>query len=302
MHIGMVGLGRMGMNMARRLARGGHQVAAYNRSVQKARDLAAEEPGVTPVESLAQLRHALQAPRLVWLMLPAEAVDAHLDELAEILEPGDLVVEGGNSLYKDDLRRAPLLGAKGIAYMDAGVSGGVWGLSEGYCIMAGGAPDDFARLEPALESLCQPGGYLHTGPVGSGHFVKMIHNGIEYGMMQAYAEGFELMKQGPFSEHHDFEAICGLWQNGSVVRSWLLGLLQKAFEERPGLEGIAGYVEDSGEGRWSVQQAVESAVSAPVITLALMERFRSRQQDTFGDKVLAALRNQFGGHAVKISD
>ena len=301
MQIGMVGLGRMGMNMAKRLSRGGHQVAAYNRTAQKALDLAAGEPGVTQVESLPQLKDALQAPRLVWLMLPAEAVDGHLDELADILEPGDLVVEGGNSLYKDDLRRVPLLGAKGIAYMDAGVSGGVWGLSEGYCIMAGGAAEDYARIEPVLEALCPPGGHLHTGPVGSGHFVKMIHNGIEYGMMQAYAEGFELLKQGPFSEHHDFAAICGLWQNGSVVRSWLLELLQGAFEEQPGLEGIAGYVEDSGEGRWSVQQAVESAVSAPVITMALMERFRSRRDNTFGDKVLAALRNQFGGHAVKKS-
>ncbi|MCF8043376.1 MAG: decarboxylating 6-phosphogluconate dehydrogenase [Desulfarculaceae bacterium] len=302
MQIAMVGLGRMGMNMAKRLARGGHEVVAYNRTAQKAHALAAQEPGVAPVESLDELREALAAPRVVWFMLPAEAVDAHLDELAEILEPGDLVVEGGNSLYKDDLRRASLMQAKGIAYLDAGVSGGVWGLSEGYCIMAGGAPEDFTRLEPALATLCQPGGFLHTGPVGSGHFVKMIHNGIEYGMMQAYAEGFELMKQGPFSEHHDFAAICGLWQNGSVVRSWLLELLQGAFDEQPGLEGIAGYVEDSGEGRWSVQQAVESAVSAPVITMALMERFRSRREDTFGDKVLAALRNQFGGHAVKKSE
>lgn len=299
MQIAMVGLGRMGLNMAKRLARGGHEVAAYNRTAQKALDLAAEEVGVTPVQSLVQLKDAMQPPRVVWLMLPAGAVDAHLEDLTKILEPGDLVVEGGNSLYKDDLRRAPLLQAKGIAYMDAGVSGGVWGLSEGYCIMAGGAPEDFARLEPALATLCQPGGFLHTGPVGSGHFVKMIHNGIEYGMMQAYAEGFELMKQGPYGEHHDFAAICGLWQNGSVVRSWLLELLQGAFKEQPGLEGIAGYVEDSGEGRWTVQQALESAVSAPVITLALMQRFRSRQEDTFGDKVLAALRNQFGGHAIK---
>ncbi|MBU1276424.1 MAG: decarboxylating 6-phosphogluconate dehydrogenase [Proteobacteria bacterium] len=299
MQIAMVGLGRMGLNMAKRLARGGHAVVAYNRTAQKAWDLAAQEANITPVESLAQLSDAMAPPRVVWLMLPAGAVDGHLEELAGILDPGDLLVEGGNSLYKDDLRRAPLLQARGIAYMDAGVSGGVWGLSEGYCIMAGGAPEDFARLEPALAALCQPGGFLHTGPVGSGHFVKMIHNGIEYGMMQAYAEGFELMKQGPFSEHHDFAAICGLWQNGSVVRSWLLGLLQRAFAEQPGLEGIAGYVEDSGEGRWSVQQAVESAVSAPVITMALMERFRSRRDDTFSGKVLAALRNQFGGHAVK---
>jgi 6-phosphogluconate dehydrogenase len=285
--------------MAQRLARGGHQVVAYNRTLEKAQDLAAREQGVSALRSLTELRTALMPPRVVWLMLPAEVVDEHLAALAEVLEPGDLIVEGGNSYYQDDLRRGAALEAKGIAYLDAGVSGGVWGLAEGYCLMLGGPAEAFARLEPVLASLAPPEGYLHTGPAGSGHFVKMIHNGIEYGMMQAYAEGFELMQNGPFAAHHDFARICHLWQRGSVVRSWLLDLLERAFGDKPRLEGVAGYVEDSGEGRWSVQQAIESAVSAPVITLSLMNRFRSRREETFGDKVLAALRQQFGGHAVK---
>ena len=299
MHLAMVGLGRMGLNMAKRLARGGHQVTAYNRTFAKARELAAEEQGVTPVETLEQLKQALAPPRVVWLMLPADAVDSYIDQLAELLEPGDVVVEGGNSYYKDDLKRAPRLQARGIAYMDAGVSGGIWGLSEGYCIMAGGPAATFALVEPALKTLCQPEGYLHTGPVGSGHYVKMIHNGIEYGMMQAYAEGFEIMQNGPFSDDHDFGKICHLWMRGSVVRSWLLELLETAFNQEPRLESLAGYVDDSGEGRWTVMEAVESATFAPVMALALMDRFRSRRDETFGDKVLAALRNQFGGHAVK---
>jgi 6-phosphogluconate dehydrogenase len=299
MQIAMVGLGRMGLNMAKRLARGGHQVVAFNRTYAKARDLAAEEDNVTSVEKLEELRSALAAPRVVWLMLPAGAVDEHIDQLAGILEPGDVVVEGGNSYYKDDHKRAPRLEGRGIGYMDAGVSGGVWGLNEGYCIMAGGPPDVFALVEPAIKTLAPPEGYLHTGPLGSGHYVKMIHNGIEYGMMQAYAEGFDLMNNGPFREHHDFAKICHLWMRGSVVRSWLLELLENAFNQEGKLESLAGYVDDSGEGRWTVMEAVETATFAPVMALALMDRFRSRQKETFGDKVLAALRNQFGGHAVK---
>lgn len=299
MQIAMVGLGRMGRGMAQRLARRGQQVVVYNRTLAKSQALAAQEPNVTAVDSLTALREALQPPRVVWLMLPAGVVDEHLSELAGVLEPGDIIVEGGNSHYKDDLKRAPALEAKGLAYLDAGVSGGVWGLSEGYCLMIGGPAQAFAHLEPLLAALAPPEGYLHTGPVGSGHFVKMIHNGIEYGLMQAYAEGFALMQRGPFAEHHDFARICHLWQRGSVVRSWLLELLERAFAQEPRLEGIAGYVDDSGEGRWAVQQAVESGVSAPVITLSLLERFRSRQRDAFGDKVLVALRHQFGGHAIK---
>ncbi|MCF8035200.1 MAG: decarboxylating 6-phosphogluconate dehydrogenase [Desulfarculaceae bacterium] len=299
MYLAMVGLGRMGMNMAKRLARGGHQVAAYNRTYAKAEAFANEESGGTPVERLEDLLEVLAPPRVVWLMLPADTVDGYVDQLAELLEPGDVVVEGGNSYYKDDMKRAPRLDAKGIAYMDAGVSGGIWGLSEGYCIMAGGQPETFAKVEPAIKTLAPPEGYLHTGPVGSGHYVKMIHNGIEYGMMQAYAEGFEIMNNGPFSEHHDFAKICHLWMRGSVVRSWLLELLENAFDDDARLDSLAGYVDDSGEGRWTVMESVETATFAPVMALALMDRFRSRRSETFGDKVLAALRNQFGGHAVK---
>jgi 6-phosphogluconate dehydrogenase len=299
MQLAMVGLGRMGLNMAKRLSRGGHRVVAFNRTVAKAQALAAEEENVTAVAELADLVSALSAPRVVWLMLPADTVDGHLEILAELLEPGDVIVEGGNSYYKDDLKRAPLMDAKGLGYVDAGVSGGIWGLSEGYAIMAGGKDEHFKLVEPAIATLAPPEGYLHTGPVGSGHFVKMIHNGIEYGMMQAYAEGFDLMQRGPFAEHHDFEAICHMWMRGSVVRSWLLELMERAFGDDPKLEQLAGYVDDSGEGRWTVMQAIESATNAPVIALSLMNRFRSRQEETFGDKVLAAMRNQFGGHAVK---
>ncbi len=299
MQVGMIGLGRMGLNMARRLARGGHQVVAHNRTPDKARELARDEPGVTAAASLAELAQALKPPRVVWLMLPALAVDEHLAGLAQVLAPGDVVVEGGNSRYQADAPRAVRLAGRGIAYLDAGVSGGVWGLTEGYCLMVGGPAPAFARVEPLLASLAPPGGYLHSGPTGSGHFLKMIHNGIEYGLMQAYAEGFQLLKNGPYAQHHDLARICELWQQGSVVRSWLLELLGRALAADPGLEGITGYVEDSGEGRWTVEQALDSATSAPVITLALMERFRSRQTDSFSDKVLAALRQQFGGHAVK---
>jgi 6-phosphogluconate dehydrogenase len=299
MQVGMIGLGRMGLNMALRLARGGHRVTAYNRTADKARELAAGEPGINAAATLAELALALEPPRVVWLMLPAEVVDANLAALSRVLEPGDVVVEGGNSHFRDDPRRAALLAQRGLEYVDAGVSGGVWGLNEGYCLMVGGPAPAFALVEPLLATLAPVGGYLHTGPSGSGHFVKMIHNGIEYGLMQAYAEGFELLKSGPYAAHHDYRKICQLWQQGSVVRSWLLGLLGRAFAADPGLEGLASYVEDSGEGRWTVQQALDSATSAPVITMALMERFRSRQADSFGDKVLAALRQQFGGHAVK---
>lgn len=301
MQVSMIGLGRMGMNMARRLARGGVEVAAFNRTFEKAEALADDENGVWAIERLEDIVEEAKTPRIVWLMLPASAVDEHIEKLSGILSPGDIVIEGGNSYYKDDAHRARILEEKGIHYLDAGVSGGIWGLDEGYCLMIGGPLDVFKKIEPILSVLAPEDGYLHCGPVGSGHFVKMIHNGIEYGMMQAYAEGFDLMKAGPYSEHHDFEAISRLWMRGSVVRSWLLELLERAFKEDPNLDNLAGYVEDSGEGRWTVQQAVESSTNAPVITLSLMQRFRSRRDEVFGDKVLAALRNQFGGHAVKRS-
>ncbi|MFP5260128.1 MAG: phosphogluconate dehydrogenase (NAD(+)-dependent, decarboxylating) [Acidobacteriota bacterium] len=299
MHIGMVGLGRMGLNMAKRLARGGVAVTAYNRTVQKAKDFAAEE-GASFAETLAALVAALPAPRIVWLMLPAgSATDEHIDELMPLLSPGDLIVDGGNSFFRDDLRRHEAAGKRGLRYCDAGVSGGIWGLAEGYCIMYGAEPDMAAVLKPAMEVLTGPGGNLHTGPVGSGHYVKMVHNGIEYGMMQAYAEGFEIMAASQFGPGLDFPAICDLWNHGSVVRSWLLELAQRAFTADPRLESLEAYVDDSGEGRWTVNQAVENAVSAPVITASLFERFRSRQANAFQDRVLAALRNEFGGHAVK---
>ena len=301
MKIGMVGLGRMGLNMARRLVRGGIAVAAYNRTVQKAVDFAAEEgKNAEAAQSLADLVSKLPAPRVVWLMLPAgTATDEHFDELLPLLSPGDIVVDGGNTSFRDDLRRHAAAGTRGIRYCDAGTSGGIWGLAEGYCIMVGGEPETVAILKPALDVLTGPGGNLHTGPVGSGHYVKMVHNGIEYGMMQAYAEGFEILAASQFGEELDFTAICDLWNHGSVVRSWLLELAQRAFAEDPRLENLEAYVDDSGEGRWTVEQAVENAVSAPVITLSLFERFRSRQKNAFQDRVLAALRNQFGGHAVK---
>jgi 6-phosphogluconate dehydrogenase len=301
MKIGMIGLGRMGLNMARRLVRGGIEVVAYNRTVQKAQEFAGQEGRLAQAAgTFAQLTAALPAPRVLWSMLPAGApTDEHIDELLPLLEPGDLVVDGGNSFFRDDLRRHETLAARGIAYCDAGVSGGIWGLAEGYCIMVGGAKEHVAVLQPALDVLTGPGGNLHVGPVGSGHFVKMVHNGIEYAMMQAYAEGFDIMAASPFGDNLDFPAICDLWNHGSVVRSWLLELAQRAFAEDPRLESLEPYVEDSGEGRWTVNAAVESAVPAPVISLSLFERFRSRQDNSFQNRVLAALRNQFGGHAVK---
>ncbi|MGE4536962.1 MAG: phosphogluconate dehydrogenase (NAD(+)-dependent, decarboxylating) [Desulfovibrio sp.] len=301
MKIGMIGLGRMGLNMARRLVRGGIEVVAYNRTVKKAEDFAAEEGrNAAAAQTMAELVSMLPAPRVIWLMLPAGGpTDEHVDELLPLLSPGDTIVDGGNTMYRDDLRRHKAAGDKGIRYCDAGVSGGIWGLAEGYCIMIGGEPEVVGPLKPALDVLTGPGGNLHTGPIGSGHFVKMVHNGIEYGMMQAYAEGFEILAASQFGEDLDFPAICDLWNHGSVVRSWLLELAQRAFTEDRRLESLKPYVDDSGEGRWTVNAAVETAVSAPVITMALFERFRSRQDNSFQDRVLAALRNQFGGHAVK---
>jgi 6-phosphogluconate dehydrogenase len=304
MKLGMIGLGRMGLNMARRLVRGGIEVVAYNRTEQKARDFAAAEgQNAASAASLAELVAALPGPRVVWLMLPAgAATDEHIDELLPLLAPGDLIVDGGNTNFHDDLRRHEKAAACGVGYCDAGVSGGIWGLTEGYCIMVGGAPEQVAAIAPALEVLTGPGGYLHTGPVGSGHYVKMVHNGIEYGLMQAYAEGFELLTASRFGPDLDLTAICDLWNHGSVVRSWLLELARDAFAADPKLESLEGYVEDSGEGRWTVAEALDCAVSAPVITLSVFERFASRKPNAFQNRVLAALRNQFGGHAVKKAD
>ena len=297
MQIGIIGLGRMGMNMARRLMGDGHQVVAYNRSPEKIKTIAAE--GATGTFSLPEFIEKLSGPKIVWLMLPAgDATEDQLNQVVELLSPGDIVVEGGNSFYKDDIRRAAVLVDKNIHYIDAGVSGGIWGLKVGYCTMVGGDKTIFAHLEPIFKSLAPPEGYMYCGPTGAGHFVKMVHNGIEYGMMQAYAEGFAIMENSQFAENLDYSALSHLWNQGSVIRSWLLELLEPAFAKDADLSTIKGYVDDSGEGRWTVQQAVESGVSAPVITMSLFRRFESRQPNAFENRVLAAMRREFGGHAV----
>jgi len=298
--IGMVGLGRMGMNMARRLLRGNHEVVAYNRSFAKTEEIMRE--GASGAPSLEAVVEQLTPPRVVWLMLPAgTVVDEHLADLKRLLTSGDLVVEGGNTHYRDDLRRFHDLATLGIRYVDAGVSGGVWGLENGYCIMLGGDPDDVRFLGPVLDTLASPTGHLYCGFAGAGHFVKMIHNGIEYGMMQAYGEGFALLESSQYKDSLNYASVARLWNRGSVIRSWLLELLESAFADDGRLQRIRGYVEDSGEGRWAVEQALETGVAAPVITLSLMQRFLSRQQDRFSDKVVAALRREFGGHSVLAS-
>lgn len=297
MQIAIIGLGRMGANMARRLLGGGHDVIVYNRSRSKTDELAAE--GATGANSLDEVVERLTSPRVVWLMLPAgQIVEEHVEKFSSLLSRGDIIVEGGNSYYKDDIRRSEELGRKGLIYLDAGVSGGVWGLEIGYCTMVGGPRESFDAIEPLLRTLASEEGYLYCGPAGAGHFIKMVHNGIEYGMMQAYAEGFELIKASPYGDDLKMEKVAHLWNRGSVVRSWLLELCEEAFRKDPLLSEIEGYVEDSGEGRWTVQQAVETGVPAPVITLALFERFRSRMDNSFGNRVLAAMRREFGGHAV----
>ncbi|MHB8465675.1 MAG: phosphogluconate dehydrogenase (NAD(+)-dependent, decarboxylating) [Acidimicrobiales bacterium] len=296
MKLAMIGLGRMGGNMAQRLLDGGHDVVVFDISADARTALA--KMGATPVASLAEVAAALPAPRVVWLMLPAGQVtqDA-LATLETSLAPGDVIVDGGNSNYKEFIVDAARLGAKGIAYVDAGTSGGIWGLTEGYCLMVGGDTAAVKTVEPAFVTLAPPGGYAHVGPAGAGHFVKMIHNGIEYGLMQAYAEGFEIMKAATEFEL-DLHEIASIWRYGSVVRSWLLDLTERALAEDASLAGIRGYVDDTGEGRWTVEEAVERAVPAPAITAALYARFSSREPDAYQAKLLAAMRNQFGGHAV----
>jgi 6-phosphogluconate dehydrogenase len=295
MQFGLVGLGRMGMNMGRRWLQGGHEVIAFNRTYAKTEELAKEK--AIPTKTLKELVDKLFAPRLVWLMLPTgQVTDDHINELSGLLSKGDIIVDGGNTYYKDDIRHAEQLKAKGITFLDAGVSGGIWGLKVGYCTMVGGDEPSFKRIEPLIKTLAPKDGYLYCGPTGAGHFVKMVHNGIEYGMMQAYAEGFEILAASPYKP--DLHKVAHLWNQGSVVRSWLLELAEEAFAKFPELTEISGYVEDSGEGRWTVQQAIETGVAAPVIALALFQRFVSRQKDPFAFRVLAALRNEFGGHAV----
>ncbi len=315
----MVGLGRMGANMVRRLIRGGHACVVHD-VAPAAIDALAKE-GATPAASLAELASKLAAPRAVWIMVPVQFTEATVNAVADVLSPGDTIIDGGNSYFKDDLRRAKLLEPRGIDYVDVGTSGGVWGLERGYCLMIGGKPDAVKRLSPIFATLAPgrtdipktPGrekkpstaeeGWLHTGGPGTGHFVKMIHNGIEYGLMQAYGEGFDLMRGAAKTElpaelrmNLDLADIAEVWRRGSVVSSWLLDLVAQALVEDPALDAYSGVVSDSGEGRWTVMAAIEEAVPADVLTTALFTRFRSRQDHTFAEKLLSAMRHKFGGH------
>lgn len=299
MKLGMIGLGKMGANMAQRLQQGGHQVSGFdpNEDARKA----VQAKGVDAADSLSALVKALPAPRVLWMMVPSGKItDATVDALLPLLEKGDTVVDGGNSNYKDTLRHAEKYAGNGLNYVDCGTSGGVWGLKEGYSMMVGGDEKVVDALKPIFETLA-PGkdkGWGRVGPVGSGHFTKMVHNGIEYGLMQAYAEGFSILRHKQ-EFNLDLQQVGEIWRYGSVVRSWLLELTTDALGKNPNLDGIAPYVPDSGEGRWTVDAAIELSVPAPVITLALMERFRSRDADSFSDKLLSAMRNEFGGHAIK---
>jgi len=302
MHMAMIGLGRMGTGMATRLLRKGHELVVYNRSPEKSEELA-EAEGAKAAMALEQAVQLLERPRILWMMLPSgQVVDEHIEKLLALLEPEDILVDGGNTHYIDDVRRAESAQKYGVNYLDVGVSGGIWGLKEGFCIMIGGPEQVFEQLKPFLHSLAPEDGYLYCGPAGAGHFVKMIHNGIEYGMLQAYAEGFSLLEHSPFARHLNFSRVSKMWNNGSVIRSWLLELAEEAFKKSSQLDDLSAWVGDSGEGRWTVQQAIQSSVPAPVLSLALMERFRSREENSFSDRFIAALRQQFGGHAVKKSD
>ncbi|CCG01011.1 phosphogluconate dehydrogenase (NAD(+)-dependent, decarboxylating) [Blastococcus saxobsidens] len=297
--LGLIGLGKMGGNMAERLRRAGHEVVGYDRA-----------PGKRDVESLPELVEALSAPRVVWVMVPSgDPTKATVKELAELLSPGDVVIDGGNSKYTDDQVHDVMMREKGIGYIDAGVSGGVWGLENGYALMVGGTKEDVAKAQPIFDALKPPAphdesgqempgaGFVHAGPVGAGHFSKMVHNGIEYALMQAYGEGYELLAAVDLVE--DVPGVIASWTQGTVIRSWLLDLLVRALDEDPELDGISGYAEDSGEGRWTVEQAIENAVPVPTIAASLFARFSSRQDDSPTMKAVAALRNQFGGHAVR---
>ncbi|HEY7598509.1 MAG TPA: decarboxylating 6-phosphogluconate dehydrogenase [Candidatus Limnocylindrales bacterium] len=298
MELVIAGLGRMGSNMARRLHRAGHRVIAYNRSFEKTAELMREE-GLEGGQTAAQVVAMLAPPRIVWLMVPAgDPTEQTMEEFAALLEPTDTIIDGGNANFHDSQRRHALLKERGLRFVDAGISGGIWGLVNGYGTMVGGERADVEPLEPIFRALAPEGGYVHAGPPGAGHYVKMVHNGIEYGLMQAYAEGFEIMHASEYPL--DLAAVAKAWMHGTVIRSWLLELLGLAFEQHgEGLGDIRGYVEDSGEGRWTVQQAMELDVPAPIITLSLLTRFRSRQPESYSARVLAALRQQFGGHAVR---
>lgn len=295
MKLAMVGLGRMGGNMAERLLQKGHQVVVYDPSQEARQRL--QQKGGEPAESLEAVLEKLSAPRIVWVMVPAGTVtEETIQTLIATLSPGDIIIDGGNSNFRDSRRRGQEAQDKGIAFLDAGTSGGVWGLKIGYCLMVGGADEAVQTAEPIFKDLAPDNGYLHVGPVGSGHFVKMVHNGIEYGLLQAYGEGFEIMQASEFPI--DLPKVAELWNHGSVVRSWLLELLSGAYQENPNLDNVKGYVDDSGEGRWTIFEAINENVPAPVITLSLFSRFTSRQDESYSAKVIAALRNQFGGHAI----
>jgi 6-phosphogluconate dehydrogenase len=296
MQLGFVGLGRMGLNMVTRLGRAGHQIVAFDRSTEAV--VRAKESGAQGIASLDALVSSLTAPRAVWVMVPAgDPTESTVAALARLLSPDDVIVDGGNTNFHDDVRRAAMLAERKIHYVDAGTSGGIWGLSEGYCLMVGGEAEVCRRLEPVFLTLAPEHGYLHVGPHGSGHYVKMIHNGIEYGLMQAYAEGFELMHESDYKI--DLAAVAELWRHGSVVRSWLLDLAARALAGDRDLSQLEAYVDDSGEGRWTVKEAVDRGVPLPAISAALFTRYGSRQDNPFAGRFLAALRNQFGGHAVK---
>ncbi len=325
MQLGMIGLGRMGGNMVRRLMKAGHTCVVFDRSAEAVKALVAE--GATGASSLTEFVGHLAKPRAAWVMVPAgEPTESTVNDLAAIMEPGDTIIDGGNSYFKDDIRRARAIAKSGVHYVDVGTSGGVWGIDRGYCMMIGGPKETVARLDPIFKTLAPgvgdtprtPGrpenkgtaeqGYLHCGPSGAGHFVKMVHNGIEYGLMQAYAEGFDIFKNAASAElpedqrfELDVPEIAEVWRRGSVVGSWLLDLTAMALIENPDLSNFTGFVHDSGEGRWTVQAAVEAAVPAEVLTAALYARFRSRQEHTFADKILSAMRFKFGGHVERAS-
>ena len=296
MEIGFIGLGKMGMNMVTRLRRGQHRVVVYDRTTDLVKQ--AEQQGCVGATSLADLAAKLTAPRTVWIMVPSgPPTEETIRQMAALLTSGDTIVDGGNTRFHDDLRRHAELKSKGLHYVDAGTSGGVWGLANGYCLMVGGDRAVVERLSPVLTTLAPPNGWAHVGGPGAGHYVKMVHNGIEYSMMQGYAEGFELMAKSGYDL--DLARVADLWMQGSVVRSWLLELAAAALKEDPKLEKLKGFVQDSGEGRWMIQEAIDKDVPVPTLTMALFTRFRSRQEQSFAEKMLAALRNAFGGHSVR---
>jgi 6-phosphogluconate dehydrogenase len=299
MQIGLLGLGRMGGNMSERLLAGGHAVIAADRNAHKVAEQVAK--GAKGAENLAAMVRQMTGRRAIWIMIPSGApTEAMVLEAATLLAPGDVIIDGGNSFYQDSIRRGNILKEKGIHYLDAGTSGGIWGLTEGYCLMIGGEDDAFAFCEPVFRTLAPPEGYLHVGPIGAGHYTKMVHNGIEYAMMQAYAEGFEILKQSAFPL--DLPAISKLWEHGTVIRSWLLELTTLALRRDPELANVRAYVEDSGEGRWTVEEAIHTGVPAYTIAAALFARFASRQDNAFGLRLLGALRNEFGGHPVMTAE